>query len=180
MKPYVYIYFDPSRTVKPFYVGKGTGRRYKRHLSRKDHHPMTYKLRAMKNNGIKPLVVQIGCDTDEMALEMEKGLIRCIGRRNDGTGPLLNVAEGGIQPPSALGKKRAPMSVQHRAKLSEARKEAWQKPEYREHMIGAHTGKKQSAETVNKRVAANVGRKNSEETKQKMRIARIKYYEARK
>ncbi len=67
----------------------------------------------------------------------------------------------GIKPPSWLGKKRGPMSEDHKRKLSEAKKG---KPSPRK---GEHL----SEETKNKLRLANIGKKHTEETKKKISLA---------
>lgn len=96
-QPYVYIYSDPQ-TGTPFYVGKGTGRRYKEHLQPsklKRTYPLASKLRRMLSEGVQPQISQIFTSNEGFAFSLEVGLIRHLGKRCDGTGPLLNLSDGG-------------------------------------------------------------------------------------
>ena len=53
---YVYVYFDPSRDLENFYVGKGKGDRSHYHLTRVDKHPFTQRLQKMVKEGIIPII----------------------------------------------------------------------------------------------------------------------------
>lgn len=71
-KYYVYIYFDPSKkgqfiydnlkfNFEPFYIGKGTGNRYKCHLDSKNYNN-DYKLNkisSIRKNGFEPLYLYL-------------------------------------------------------------------------------------------------------------------------
>lgn len=92
---YVYVYFDPSRDMEPFYVGKGCGTRAQSHFKRKDSTPMPNRLRSMKRNGITPIIEKHDGLTENEAFDIEKGLIKQLGRMDLGTGPLLNLSDGG-------------------------------------------------------------------------------------
>jgi hypothetical protein len=108
---YVYVYLDPRKKglyvygdymfeYEPFYVGKGHGRRYKRHLNKSNYNGS----KTHKNNRIKFLIennynieiVKVKenlLESDAFILEME--LIREIGRYDIGVGPLCNHTDGG-------------------------------------------------------------------------------------
>jgi hypothetical protein len=111
---YTYIYKDPSRDYngksEPFYVGKGSKSVHDRafvHLTRKDKHPLTHRIQKMKKDGVEPIIEKIIVGTNwKFALGIETMLIKRIGRKDLGTGPLLNLTNGGENPPSWLGKKR--------------------------------------------------------------------------
>lgn len=90
---YAYIHRDPSRQNEAFYVGKGKGRRAYTHLTRKDRHPLTARLKAM--NGIKPSIEIIHAINEDHAYLLETCLIDLIGRKDKGLGPLLNLSDGG-------------------------------------------------------------------------------------
>ena len=68
-------------------------------------------------------------------------------------------------------------------KMSESMKRLWVDPTYREHMVLAHIGKKQSQEQIAKRIESRKGYKHSEKTKEKIGTAHLgkKYpYKARR
>lgn len=92
---YIYIYFDPSRDMEPFYVGKGKGKRAQYHLSRTDRSPFVNRLKHMKNLGVKPIIEKFENLEDREALDLEIDLITAIGRKDLGLGPLLNLTDGG-------------------------------------------------------------------------------------
>src|ERR1039458_10261125 len=108
---YTYIYKDPSKDYygkpEPFYVGKGSGYRSRNHLRRTDHCEFIHRLQKMKQNGIEPIIEKIIIGTNEkFALGIETMLIKRIGRKDLGKGPLLNLTNGGENPPNHSGKKR--------------------------------------------------------------------------
>src|ERR1700732_3623 len=93
---YVYLLFRINGT--PCYVGKGKDDRWNDHERSK----------RFKNNFLKGIVAEAkvaGLDlpkvkiqeglTEEAAHELECLLIKVIGRRNIGTGPLVNLTDGG-------------------------------------------------------------------------------------
>jgi len=93
MKFYAYIYREPNGT--PFYVGKGHGDRAYFHLTRKDDCHLSKKLRKMQMNGETPIIEVIPALDEDHAFFLEECCIAVIGRRDLGTGPLLNLTDGG-------------------------------------------------------------------------------------
>lgn len=101
---YVYIYEDPTKENEPFYVGKGQGWRYKDHileamrwdgLSSKNRHKL-YRIRKIWNNNMNVIIRKIfHTYNEEDAFTVEKLLINMLGRRDLGTGTLLNLTDGG-------------------------------------------------------------------------------------
>ena len=123
---YVYIYFRPN--MEPCYVGKGKKSRWLCH----ERYETNRRLwRAIQKNGgwLPKAKVKTGL-TDEDAIELEKKLIKVIGRKDLGTGPLVNLTEGGEgcnKSPSTIEKmKKAqaghPTSDEARAKMSAAKR----------------------------------------------------------
>lgn len=119
-KYYAYVYHDGPT---PIYVGKGKGERAYKHLSRKDKHPLTCKLAKMKREGREPRIQIIDAPDEAAAFEMEELLIAMIGRRDLGTGPLLNLTDGGE------GASGVVCSQETKAKLSASIKEVHTRPE---------------------------------------------------
>ena len=110
---YIYVYCDPRQAwahyyyealnltfpYKPIYIGKGKKDRYKVHVRKAkihDNDPFHNRLRSMVNRGVEPFssILYEGLSEDE-AFVLEKQVIEIIGRKNTGTGPLLNLSEGG-------------------------------------------------------------------------------------
>lgn len=95
-KFYVYAYKDPSRANEPFYIGKGNGRRYKRHLARTDRCEFVHRLQKMKRAEILPIIAMLFTNLDdELACLIEIEAISLFGRKDLGKGPLLNLTDGG-------------------------------------------------------------------------------------
>ena len=141
---YVYVYFHPVTKV-PFYVGKGTGTRYKKHLSETKENTENYKkwavIQGLRNRGLEPLIKKVFETENEVdAYNEETRLIMLYGRRDiDINGILTNICND-IKPP----KRSKPLTEEHKKKISKAH-------------IG-HT-------------AYNPDYKHSEETKQKIGLA---------
>jgi len=108
---YVYVYLDPRKSgeyvygdfkfgYEPFYVGKGYGRRYKRHLSKSNYNKSkTYKnnrIKFLKENNFNIEIVKVKENLLESeAFNLEIELIKRIGRFDLGVGPLCNHTDGG-------------------------------------------------------------------------------------
>jgi hypothetical protein len=132
---YVYQYLREDGT--PYYIGKGKGNR----AWDKNHNinlPLDSDRIVVLQNGL----------TEQEAFELEINLIAKYGRKENGTGILRNLTDGGDGP---SGVKRS--------------------KEFIDRVIEFHTGRKRSEETK-KRVSQKLkGRIISEETKQKMSLA---------
>lgn len=109
MNFYVYVYLDPRRPgtyvyglykfdYEPFYVGKGKNNRYYDHIKRRASYktPVAKKVRSLMENGTKPEILIYQDKLNSInAYELETKMINMIGRRDLGTGPLLNLTDGG-------------------------------------------------------------------------------------
>lgn len=122
---YTYTFWDGD---KPIYVGKGTGNRAFDHLKRTDFHPFVHKLRKMKREGREPTVRAITGLTEQRAFMAEKLLIGVFGRRDLGTGTLLNLTPGGESPPKLFGDKN-PMKRPEIAALFTGDRNPMKRPE---------------------------------------------------
>lgn len=105
---YIYIYLDPRKQgnynysefnfdYEPFYVGKGSGYRYLRHLTDKSRN--SHKINRIKNiiqEGYTPIIIKLFENLEESeSYKKEFEIIQKIGRRIDKTGPLTNYLKGG-------------------------------------------------------------------------------------
>lgn len=104
---YVYAYLDPRKPGdfrygnfhfdhEPFYIGKGTKSRMLRHLKDDRNSIKINKINKIKQDGLSPLIIKIIDNiSNDDALEIEKLLIKDIGRLCNKTGTLTNYTEGG-------------------------------------------------------------------------------------
>jgi hypothetical protein len=158
---YAYLYIDPT-TDGVFYVGKGSNRRYKRHLVRKDKHPLTQKLSKMGRDGITPTIEVIHATNELAAFWLERCLIAAFGRKDQGLGTLLNLTEGGE------GNSGYVASNELREKRSQNAKRLGLIPPKN---FGEDNPMK-NPETVAKVVAYNTGKPKSIEARKKMSDAK--------
>jgi group I intron endonuclease len=103
---YVYALLDSSKNdnfeylnykfeYEPFYIGKGTGNRFKETLYDKTPFKKN-KIKKLINNKVKIITVIIEHNlTNEESILLEIDLIKLIGRRDLGLGPLVNLTDGG-------------------------------------------------------------------------------------
>ena len=138
MTYYVYSHIQVD-TGQIFYIGKGHGNRAYSKVCRSK----LWKNVANKH-GWKAVII---CDdlTEEEAFEVEKFYIKEYGRRDLGTGNLVNFTDGGE------GTSGRPTSYETRKKLSDANK-----------------GQKRSEETCLRMSETHKGRKRSEEHRKKI------------
>ena len=112
---YVYIYLDPRKKgiyqydefvfdYEPFYVGKGNGKRYLKHLlETKLNTSNLFKFRVInkiRKIGLEPIIIKIKEKLfEDYAYELESRVIELIGKRCDNVGPLTNILNDN-RPPS--------------------------------------------------------------------------------
>ena len=91
---YTYLYFNQQT---PIYVGKGYGDRVTIHLTNKTNKNQYFcnKVKKMIREGNEPIIKIINVNNEIEAFELEILLIKLIGRKDLGTGPLLNLTDGG-------------------------------------------------------------------------------------
>ena len=92
---YVYILKNPL-TGEPIYVGKGTADRALSHLYRRGKDSLSqFILNMRKTHLVEVHISYIIRDiTEEEAFRIEREHIMKIGRKSNGTGPLLNKTNG--------------------------------------------------------------------------------------
>lgn len=155
MKNIFYVYEYVRTDGSPYYIGKGCGRRafVKHNRGMPDD---LSRIRFIKTNLF-----------ENEALELERLLIAKYGRKDLGTGILINMTDGGegISNPS----------LETRKKLAEAKRN--ESNETKKKRSLAATNRKDRTpltdETKQKISTANQGRKRSEEAKKKMSDAKI-------
>jgi hypothetical protein len=92
-KYYVYMYSHPLTHV-PFYIGKGNGRRYKRHLINARNIYLRRKIEKLRNEGLEPQIDKVFfTDDEDIAYQVEADLIRAYGLDREG-GLLCNFDKG--------------------------------------------------------------------------------------
>lgn len=158
---YIYVYFDPTRDLEAFYVGKGHGKRSHGHLTRTDQHPFTQRLQKMAKQGVIPIIERYEDLTEEAAFSLEVALIAEIGRKQNGTGPLLNLTDGGEGPSGWI-----PTEVT-RHRMAESRK-GKKLPSSTKKKISDSLQNAYTEESRSKISAANKGKAKSPEHKAKI------------
>jgi hypothetical protein len=128
---YVYAHIDPRLSVL-FYVGKGQGKRAYEFNYRNNF----YKnfLRKMRDEGFEPIVEFLHVElTEEQAHCLEIQEINKYGRRDNGTGCLLNLTDGGegrgfgfrhsaeVRKKLGNGKRGKPLSEKHKEAMRQSR-----------------------------------------------------------
>ncbi len=189
---YVYLLFRLNGI--PCYVGKGKGNRWIRHEGRAKHcnkHLGAIIDQARVAGKELPKVKAAENLTEEAAFELERLLIGCIGRGEDG--PLVNLTDGGD---GAAGYKPSAKLLAHHSAIRKGRKHSpeWcaaisagtkgkiKTPEHIEAAAAAQRGKPKKSgwwstpEGRAKHAAGNpghTGHRHSEETKAIIRSARL-------
>lgn len=120
-----YIYIYENEKGIPIYVGRGCGNRIKTHLTialrRKKPHPFYFKLRKMLQNGIKPKYYKVFTKLSASeAIDKEIELIKKLGRRDLGLGPLLNLSDGGEGLINMSERHRNAIRLRHTGKINSA------------------------------------------------------------
>jgi len=180
-KFYVYLLLDPRNPgdykygkyefdFEPFYVGKGCGTRMYQHycLSELKRCRNPHEIRKIKKilaAGLKPIPMKIkNCLLENIALNLEKKIIKAIGRRNLRNGPLTNMDEGG-----RVGPK---MTKKLKEKISKILKRKYKNGEITHPWIG----RKHSIETklkisMTSRMSQKPQKKQSKKTKIKIGLS---------
>ncbi|PDT79960.1 NUMOD3 domain-containing DNA-binding protein [Sinorhizobium sp. BJ1] len=171
---YVYAWLRPCGT--PFYIGKGKGDR-DRETKRANPH-FKRIVDKIKRSGNEAIVIRVleNLDEDE-AFELEKALIRSYGRKNNRTGILVNMTDGGEGPQGrahseeSIAKMRlahSNISEETRAKMSAAQKGKKLSEEHRDSISSGMIGRVLSDATRAKLSRSHTGKKMSSDARAKM------------
>lgn len=152
---YVYLHIRATNGVV-FYVGKGSGGRYKSKRNRNTH----WK-NIVAKHGLQIQIIADGL-TEQEAFDLERATIEKIGRAS-----LCNLTDGGE------GGSGRIHSDEQRQNISRGTKKAFENPAIIEKLRQAQLGRKHSNETKSKQRDAKVGKPRSLETIQKIRAAKI-------
>ena len=179
-----YVYLIRRLDGRPCYVGKGRGRRFRRH-ARRSTNPHLASIYAKADSPLPIEMIGEGL-TESEAFALEKTTIAAIGR--EPVGPLVNMTDGGEGPSgfrfsteskakmskSASGNKYClgrVLSIETKQKMRAAKKGRPLRDGHRKAIGAAHVGQKRSAETCSRISAAKTGKKASEKTKAALRAA---------
>ena len=188
---YVYAYLRPDG--RPCYVGKGKGKRWQhRGKAGRNKHFLSIRAQAKAAGTDLTCIKLVEGLTDEQAMQVERDLIRLVGREAHG-GPLVNLTDGGDGPSgyrytpeqsAAHGAKRKgrALSPEWRAAISVAMPKT-KTPEHAAAVGAAHRGKTReigwwSTEDGRAKQRANnpghTGHHHSPETKEVIRRAAVR------
>lgn len=160
---YVYAWLRPDGS--PFYVGKGCGNRDVQ--PKKTNNIFMRTLAKIKRDGAEPLIVrwQDGLSEND-AHRLEVTYIKLFGRRNNETGILSNLTDGGE------GNSGWIPSTETRRKVSLSKIGKKPSAETREKISKSQLGRVHTDEARAKMSASHLGVPKSEEVKAKMSGAR--------
>ena len=146
---YNYIKIDPY-TLIPRYVGKGKGNRHQ--LSHSYNKTYMGWLKNLKINGLEPITEIINVTCENTAFRLEQFLINQYGRKDLGTGSLLNHTNGGE---GISGYRHTEETKKNQSKKMMGNKNCLgrrQKEETKEKIRKAHIGKKNLALSERNRI----------------------------
>lgn len=154
MNYFAYVHAKP-KTINSsgiFYVGKGKGKRHLDLMARNRFHGFVTDKHGKSNI----LIGKIDCSSEEIAFELEKGLIKCLRRAGV---DLTNMTDGGdgssgyVMPQAVKDKMSIAIKEVHKrpgykaAKREETKRistERWASDEYRDRVCAAMKGKKKT------------------------------------
>lgn len=118
----MYILIDPSND-EPFYVGKGATSRMYQHKNdalnpKYSHRPVHRTIQNLIKQGKGIVYEKVPCKNEDHAFLYEQHLIELFGRRDQGTGCLCNLTDGG----DGAGGKQSPEVIMRRAESNRGKK----------------------------------------------------------
>ena len=128
-KPGTYVYGEHQFDYEPFYVGKGSNSRAYDHLKPgKSTNPiLRNKVNKIKRVFSKPIIIIYKeMLLENVAFDLERALVKTIGRKDLKLGPLLNLTDAGE------GNVGWIPSIKTRQKMKDSNKIRWSRPEERE------------------------------------------------
>ena len=181
---YAYIHCKPDGT--PFYVGKGALRRAKYLGERNSHHQAIVNKYGRNNI----LIGMLDCSSNNIAYELERGLIKCLRLSGIELTNFTDGGEGGVNPTpetrkrlSDAAKKRGvseacqkakiaakkgkPLSEEQKLKQSQAMRGIMFTEEHRKNISISAKKRGMPQATLEKAWAASKGRKHSQEERLK-------------
>ena len=154
MTSFAYIHCKPDGI--PFYVGKGALRRAKYLGDRNPYH----KAVVAKYGKASILIGQLECSSDDIAFEIEKGLIKCLRASRV---ELTNFTEG--------GEGTSNPTPETRKRLSEAAKKRGVSEACHKARVAAKTGKPLSEDQKQRQSLAMTGKIFTEEHRKNISIS---------
>jgi len=154
MSTFAYIHCKPDGT--PFYVGKGVLRRAKYLGERNPYHKAVVTKYGKENI----LIGKLECSSDDIAFELEKGLIKCLKDSGLKLTNFTDGGEGGVNP-----------IPETRQRLSEAAKKRGVSKACQEAKVKALKGKSLSNEHKEKLKKAQTGKIFTEEHRKNISIS---------
>lgn len=91
---HAYLYHDPYTKI-PFYAGIGVKNRWKDHLKGSTNLAVAAKIVKLRDEGLIPLICVWNLDDWELACLVEQELISKYGRKQNSSGSLYNLTDGG-------------------------------------------------------------------------------------
>ena len=162
---YVYLYVDPQNNL-PFYVGKGSNGRAFTHLNCKSHNKVLNGfIRNIRKESVEPLIAFHSTNlSEDQSLELEINLIWMYGRKDLGTGCLLNHTDGGEGVSGLIHteKSKKGMSEGHKGK-----------PTWNKGISQSEEHRKKNSESHKGKPSPNKGKTFSEEIRKKQSEARM-------
>jgi hypothetical protein len=176
--PYVYRHIRLDSNT-PFYIGIGSDELYERSTSVNSRNKYWKHITNKVQYRVEIMLEDL---TWEEACEKEREFIALYGRKDLGTGQLVNMTDGGEGFVNASIESRNKISKANKGRVawnkgltgyvhSEATKEKMRKP--RPSTSEKLKGRKQSEEVIQNRILKNTGQKRNEETKLKISQATL-------